>query len=300
MVNIYILPASRIGEFALACDTILRSGQRGFGICSKPANEQLYKMYGRVMKLTKTKYARFIATKTPLMRLMKNMEAITDYSEKYQSDIFNTEPVIKFNYEEELLGKELLKRMGIDSWFICFHSRDSQYLRNRYKMDCSYHDFRDSSIYDYLDAAKYVISKGGYAVRVGYDVKEILPKIDKLIDYSNDYRTDFGDIYLLAKCKFFLCNTSGLFQVATSFNTPIVAANWIPIGCNLPYRKGDMYIRKKLVKDGRYLSDDEILNSEIGKYVRLEQYNTAGIEIINNTPDEILNITKAMCESLGL
>jgi putative glycosyltransferase (TIGR04372 family) len=51
-----------------------------------------------------------------------------------------------------------------------------------------------------------------------YAKKIYVRKNTKIIDYASKYRTDFGDIYLPAKCKFFLGNTAGIYQVSTIFD----------------------------------------------------------------------------------
>jgi putative glycosyltransferase (TIGR04372 family) len=216
----------------------------------------------------------------------------------------NTERNLYFTDAEEEEGKRLLKKMGIseNSWFVCFHSRDPAYLSTQFKFDSSYHDFRDCDIKNYLKAAKYITDSGGFAVRVGSVVAEKLPdmKNPRIIDYASYYRTDFGDIYLPAKCKFFLGSSAGLLCVPYIFHVPVAMANYIPMSVAPSPRKGDLFIPMKIwsVKEKRFLTFREILESGVADYLYSEQYAEAGVTPVENTADEILDLAIEMNERL--
>jgi putative glycosyltransferase (TIGR04372 family) len=79
--------------------------------------------------------------------------------------------------------------------------------------------------------------------------------------------------------------------------------NIIPIGTGFePYSfyATCLLIPKKLRlrKESRFLTFREILGSEIGRFVFSEQYEGAGIDVVENTPEEILAVTIEMEERL--
>ena len=307
----------RIGHLASEPDLFLRRLQLEntpkkrilyLGIVGKPANQQLLKMFRR----------KLFIIENPLLHGIVN--GIVNRCAPLRKSIFygiipliprmtvkefsNTEPNLHFSESEEVEGKNLLNKMGIDdnSWFICFHSRDAAYLEkyhSHHREECSY--FRNTDVKNYLEAAKYIASLGGFAVRMGFGVAEKLPNLNnpRIIDYASYHRTDFGDIYLPAKCKFFLGNTSGLWMVPTIFHVPVACANFIPLELT-PFRKGDLYIPPKIwsIKKKRFLTFREILDSEIGRYQHGKLYAEAGLEVVENTAEEILDLAKEMNERL--
>ena len=94
--------------------------------------------------------------------------------------------------------------MNISGWFICFHSRDSTYLNNKWDKGDFPHSYRNCSINNFIKSVEYVNQQRGYGIRMGSEVSSPL-KVNNLmiIDYAVNNRSDFGDIYLPAKCKFF-------------------------------------------------------------------------------------------------
>lgn len=196
--------------------------------------------------------------------------------------------------------------IGPDDWFICFHSRDSAYLDKCHsycsREGWSYHDYRDSNIKNYLEAVKYIVSCGGYAARMGYIVAEKLPDLNnpRIIDYASYHRTDFGDIYLHAKCKFSLGDTAGLWNVPTLFHVPVAGVNWTAPLEHTPFRKGDLFIPKKVwsIENKRFLTYREILESEVCHFQEANLFAEAGLQVVENTAEEILDLAREMNERL--
>lgn len=303
---------NRIGHLAADTDLFLRRLQlengpkkRIFyiGISGKPANNQLFRMLKRKLPLIKSECVGTIV-QSKALRKSVFYEPMPKHTKRFY-EFNNTEPNIHFSEAEEEEGRELLNRMGIgdSSWFVCFHSHDSVYLSGQWRkqysspIDWSYHDYRDCNIENYLEAAKYIASLGGFAVRMGYGVADKLPDLNnpRIIDYASYYRTDFGDIYLPAKCKFFLSSTSGLYLISTIFHVSVAMANVVPFD-QTPLRKRDLYIPKKTwsIKEERFLTFHEILESEVAHYSRSEQYAEAGLEVVENTTEEILDLAREM------
>jgi len=269
------------------------------GISGKPDNQQLLKMFKRKIFIIQNDFLNDIHNHSILTKSIFYEDLPFRHNAYYEFN--NTDPDLQFTSSEEEEGRMLLSKMGIDdkSWFVCFHCRDSAFH--------SYAgDFRNSDIKNYLDAAKYITSCGGFAVRMGQTVAEKLPDLNnpRIIDYASKFRTDFGDIYLLAKCKFFLGSTAGLWVVPAIFNVPIAGANFIIF--HTPFRKGDLFIPKKIwsIEEKRLLTLREyiefggdfrrgISNFDVhnklaeGKYV-----------VIQNTAQEILDLAKEMNERL--
>ena len=181
---------------------------------------------------------------------------------------------------------------------MCLHARDAAYLNKQWEGGDSYREFRNCSIENYVEAAKYVVKQGGFALRMGAAVEKPLEskvRSKKIIDYAVHHRSDFGDIYLSAKCKFFLGNTAGLYDVATIFSVPVAIANVIPLNYP-PLRSTDLFIPKKIwsERQKRFLTFREMLNSEIIDFLNPQEYTNAGLTPHENSPEEILDLAIEM------
>lgn len=306
---------TRVGHLAANTDLFLRrlkldiikDGKTKYiGIASnKPCNEQLLKMIRRVMtiiQIPKFMYDNILfGTLSNSRSLLNKLGLYKDlilYSNEYY-EFNNTEPSFHFTSSEEKKGKELLKKMKVKNWFVCFHARDSAYLPKI--ANKTPHYFRDCDINNYLEAAKYIASKGGYALRMGAIVEKKLGNLKnkRIIDYATFYRTDFGDIYLPAKCKFFLGSSAGITLIGSVFHVPCIISNQIPM-VYPPFREGELYIPKKIwsIKKKRFLTFKEIMNSGIINYYDSDLYKKAGLKVVENTSEEILDLAKEMNERL--
>lgn len=201
-------------------------------------------------------------------------------------------PFFSFSEDEEMFGQRELQRIGLPpgASFICFHSRDSYYLnKTQPGNDWAYHDYRDSKIENYAGAIeKYLEDKDCYAVRMGALVQEPLAtKHPRIIDYAaNGSRTDFLDVYLSAKCRFFLGTDCGLTIFPEVFRRPVIVANKVSI-CYMPryMARGVVILKKWFLKtEKRFMTLEEIFKFRIQDIKPRE----LGITLIENTPEEIL------------
>lgn len=206
------------------------------------------------------------------------------------------EPHLAFTVEEESIGKQYLKSIGMndEDKFICFITRDPAYLdvvhSQRSREEWSYHDYRDSCIHDHVPAVEAVCnSMGYYAFRMGQIVKDVIHSDNpKIIDYAtNGDRSDFLDIYLAAKCHLFINSGSGFYAVPRIFRRPMVVVNHIPVG--YPGGAFTCFIPKKLwwKKKRKWVTFREILTPPGKQFLHDEMYERSGIEWIDNTPEEI-------------
>jgi len=300
MVKFFRFYTDRIGHLASNTELFLREAynpnEKYIGLVDDYiSNKTLLNMFSR------TFCDRIIYNKlfTKFIHKFKPKNYIFHYDFRphaYKS--FKGKPVLKFTTKENWIGMKTLKMMGIDSWYVCFHSRDSTYLDKRKKThrDFSYHDYRDCDIKNQLKAMEYITKQGGYAIRMGHMVKEPL-KTDnpRIIDYATKYRNDFMDIYLPAHAKFFVGTSAGLINIAYLFNTPIAAINVTPLEyIDIP--KQGIFIPKLIYSKNlkRKLTFQEILDNGYGTLLRTMQFTSKGLINIENTPDEILELCKEL------
>jgi putative glycosyltransferase (TIGR04372 family) len=222
-------------------------------------------------------------------------------------------PILSFTEAEELRGQRLLREMGIPpgAWFVSFQARDNAfYAGTSRKQDLALTTHRNCSITSYLDAMKYVVSCGGYALRVGSIVGERLPDLgdSRIVDYASDHRSDFGDIYVLAKCKFFVGCNSGLATVPMMFNVPVVDANSLIMPTRtahenawpMPLNVRDLFLPRPIFSKalGRPLKFRETPGPDVRYFALQQDYEAAGLDVLENSAAEIVAAVKEMNERL--
>lgn len=211
---------------------------------------------------------RFFSAAYPVLSRTRFWEFLdTDYAEyKLHKE---TAPQISFTEEEEAKGKALLAEMGITNkdWFVCFHARDGAYLR-KWRPELSEfwdkNDWRNNPVKDYFDALDFITEQGGYALRMGAIVEEPLDpeRNPRVIDYATQYRSDFLDIFLISKCRFFIGTNSGLAWVPPVFGVPVVMIDYTPYSHSRLYN--DIMVPRLLVTqdNGRPVSFAEAMEKE--------------------------------------
>jgi len=219
--------------------------------------------------------------------------------DNHQSNIF-------FTKEEYSIGSDSLRRIGVpkNTKYICFHSRDSAFLdKVESDNDWNYHNYRDSDITNYLSAAESMTDRGYYAIRMGAVVKhKISTHNSRIIDYANTiYRTDFNDVYIGSNCHFFLCSDGGVSVLPEMFRLPVVYVNWTILKQISTWTLNSLFIFKKfyLVKEKRFMVFSEILDLEFGGIETNEIFSKLNIELIENSPEEIRQVSIEMDERLN-
>lgn len=272
-------------------------------------NYQLKKMWDRSIPVS-----RFASLIDKSSRLLPAREKhIIPWREAGDRDIYGllsrTKTHLSFTEEEERFGREELLKLGIrdDDFFVCIAARDKAYLDTVFshhsREHWNYHDYRDCSIQNYLSAANYLTEKSYYVIRMGAAVKDFLKtKNPKIIDYAaNGKRTDFLDIYLGAKCKFFLSASFGITGVPLIFRRPIAYVNQIPLEGVWTWNKNYISIFKKLWlrKEKRFMTFKEIIESGAGRFLFFQQYERLGVDIVDNISEEIEALVVEMDERLN-
>lgn len=135
-----------------------------------------------------------------------------------------------------------------------------------------------------------------------YVNKELIIKgNNKFIDYSTKYRSDFLDIFLAYKCNFCITTGTGWDCVpAFTFRKPVIWTNYTPVGNLLTYSKNFLFsikIHYDLTKKKK-LSLKEISESLASYSMYTKLYESSNIELIENNPEELKDLTIEMIDRL--
>ena len=207
-------------------------------------------------------------------------------------------PVLRLRNEDETFGREILERYGVsrDDWFVGFHVREPGFSPS----DDAAHAHRNASVQSVIPALIEIARRGGWCVRLGDRSSTPMPAFPRVIDYTRlPERSERMDVYLCAKARFFLGNTSGISFVCAAFGVPVAFANIIPMS-TLGMLPVDINIPKLLRRRGEEqpMRFDEVMGSPISNYRFARLYEDAGVEVIENSSDEILDLVREMLDRL--
>ena len=312
------LHSSRIGHFA--ANTEMYLGERDAGINSPRqryvdfffigqliCNQQLAKMWKRVLHVwpnwmeAPVNWANWLIPGGAVHKIGNNTQSDRDV----HNLLDRFPPHLNFTADEDSRGEAGLRTLGIPAHapFVCLIVRDSAYLDAHSPGDWSYHNYRDSDIQNYVLAAEELADRGYFVIRMGAKVRESMKSSHPMvIDYAaNGMRSDFMDIYLGAKCDFCIAGIAGWEEVPRIFRRPIAWVNMVPFGLLATSRAQFMGITKHHIslQKERELTFREIFTSGAGFYLRTSEYESEGIQLIENTPEEIRDAVIEMVERVS-
>ena len=233
-------------------------------------------------------------------RMLRGWERYEIAPLQFDRDIENLwkGPYLSFTKREEEKGKNLLKKLGIKTKWVCLMVRDEAYLREM--GDFSYHNYRDSDPSTYLPAVVELLSRGYTVIRMGVKVdKPLKIKHERFIDYAwEGLRTDFSDLYLGAKCEFAVGTACGFLSIPQAFERPIVFVNHVPLEYIPTSNEKALLIWKHHKKDGKRMSLPEIFDSNLGQITVGHLFNDFGVILEDNSSIEIHEVVKEMCDHM--
>ena len=206
----------------------------------------------------------------------------------------NEDLYIRLEKKKERQAEAILKQMGLGlgSWYVSLHVRELGFHKDK-----AYEgSFRCADIDNYLKAIEYVVSVGGYVIRLGDSTMKPLPLLKNVIDYPHSlYKTDFMDLFLIKNCKLYIGMDSGIWDTAQMFqknNLIVNSTNWC---FAIPPKYGDLIIIKHYFSKSRarFLSVQELLEEPFEicfHFTEVPSDENNDFIIIENTPEEIKDL----------
>lgn len=318
VIRFGMLRSENIGHFA--ANTELYLCERDIGLHGRRVydffshrmpicNQQLAKMWARLLHISPV-YRYFDRASRRLPGWKKHWIPVFARGDvDVKNLIISTKTHLNFTPEEEKIGLQKLCDLGVKlpAEFVCFYARDSVYSSNtalKSKKPLKRHDYRNSSIDNYIPAMQEVAKRNYYALRIGAMVqKPVSMDNEKIIDYATIARDEFMDIFLCAKCKFFVGSTGGINAVPRIFRRPMVYVNFVPLRVMHLFAcaQKSLILPKKLWlrKEKRFLTFNEALKTGATKFWLSQQYEQAGLDVVENDADEILAAAIEMDERLN-
>jgi putative glycosyltransferase (TIGR04372 family) len=211
----------------------------------------------------------------------------------------NRGPLLTMPPEIERRGQAALASVGIqrDQWFVTLHVRES----GSKKHHADLHNALNGDIADYLPAITEITNRGGWVIRMGDPSMKALPKLPNVLDYCHStLRADWMDVFLLAKCRFFLGTSSGPTYVPGAYGVPSVLTNWWPYA-QRPWDEKAIFLPKlyRRLRNGLPLTLSQALSEPFGYCNSTDHLaKREGVTVENNAPDDIRDATIEMMERL--
>jgi putative glycosyltransferase (TIGR04372 family) len=301
------------GHLALEVDCFLKEGALGkrpryTGLLIVPpgtpvANECLLDYWGRLVWVVRSPFlSRLLAPCFGRGRLCYRTDQYviamnrTARSPALQAEWGSRPPLLRLTAGHRERGRACLRELGVPDGapFVCVHCREPGYRPGEQTSDC-----RDADITTYLPAVAALVARGYWCVRLGDPSMRPLPPRPGLIDYAHSpLRGDWMDLFLLADCRFVLGSSSGPCQVATALGVPSASANHVPLSVVYSHGPHDVSIPKLFWSraGGRYLTFAELLGGPLGNARFTGLYEEAGVDFIENTPEDIRDLAVEMAD----
>ena len=263
---------------------------------SSDANQQIRKMYDRVVKIygAESRVKRRIIWWASL-KFVYRRELFDD-----QSDPMWVEgrPVLAFTEEEENRGKQFLDSNGLKpNEFICYTVRSESYYLARIAEGqvIKPQTIRNPRESVYLKVAESLNQDGFDVLRMGKDLNLKLDKTEfpSILDYSSEFRTDFLDVYLLKYCKYLYCGNAGIIALRWMWNLPSVTGDSYLIWRNQICYDIFLLQRVWLKQKNRLATFTEMLS--LHGYSDEKHQARLGVELVKNTVEEI----RAACDEMN-
>ena len=315
IVRIQPMISWRLGHFAANIEMYLCERDAGLNVpggrhldlwylWTEPCNFQLAAMWRRTLNIGP------IWLLHPLYKLLKNipvlrLHLIPNTDRDNHNLLDSSPPHLKFSEAEIQIGNAGLGKLGIPkgSPFVCLNVRDKTYLDKQSEdasvnVDWTYHNYRDCDVQNYVKAADELTRRGYYVIRMGAAVNELMRTSNPMvIDYAGKgLRSDFMDIFLGAHCAFCISNGTGFDAVPYIFRRPILYVDHVPVGIINTFSSRFMATTKEhwLKSENRQLTLEEILGSGAALYIKSQDYEAAGIELKDSTPEDIAQAVMEM------
>ena len=261
---------------------------------SVPVNKPVYRLLNE--KLHFRPWAGW-ASKANDMLPGREAHTVPLYSMDEDGSCIVQPPAVEVPADIMEVGDRWLADRGIDkdTPVLLFANRDQAYLEQfNPEKAWNYHDYRNSDIHAMLPMVNRFVEKGYGAVRFGAAAEQAIGDVGpKIIDLPFEERREELDIYLGWRCRFFISVSSGIGDLPRMFRRPVSFVNAAPFLTmasmrmkNLP---SEIWIPKLYwsKKEKRLLTFSEIVACPAADSYFSEEFHRAGIELVENTPDEI-------------
>jgi len=291
---------SRIGHLSVNIDLIISKEKKSIFFFSTDnfiANRYLLKIYKNTKRIFFFNLVdkiisciRIVDLKSEFILDIKDLQPEFNY-------FFHKKNNIKIENNDTKFFYNFLKKNKISKQFICFHNRDSAFLKKDNFNDNNSHDYRDFNFNVFIKSIK-SLSKNNSIVRIGSIQDRINFKYKNFFDRTNDSYNPKLDILFNYFAKYIVISGTGLAGVGSLFRKKIAYVNLIPFSLNqLSYCSPDSIILPKKIYSKilkRYLTFSEMNRLNFNVHNAKNFFEKQQLTIVNNSEKEIYLCVKEM------
>ena len=223
----------------------------------------------------------------------KNQILQKKYKENLNKSFFN---LTKEHLEEG--NKKLARDFGISSndWFVTVHARSGST-----KNDYDYDSFKNSHIKKFNKSIEFIVNLGGKVFIMGNKKMPIVKTKKGVIDYAHhEKKSDFWDVYLSARSRFYLGTDSGHMVMADYFGVPSLISETPLISTLIGMNRYDLFL-PRLLKDNKNGMKMKLKEYFTPDYISIQtnvekSFKNKGLALIENTDEDILDATKELMD----
>ena len=196
------------------------------------------------------------------------------------------------------LGAAWLEGLGVpeDALIALLHVRDKGYASFM-----THHFYRCADIKNYHLAIDALIERGYWVFRIGDKTSPPLEHPhQRAVDIPHlPGHGNWMDVFMCGRCTFGIVQLSGPEVIVRGFKKPMLLANVVPDLARDPFPR-ELWLMKrfKSAETGEDMSYEEYLEKGAPLLTMSDQYEKAGIEVIENTPEELRDATLDMLRCL--
>ena len=278
--------------------------------CDSP-NSAFTAMYGRVLPFLDDEkfFTRgIIRYALPMFRIQR--EYLRCWQAKDQMEIWaNQDPVNSFTASETKIGKKLESEILTDTnkEFVCIGLPEKSYyeakMQKEHPISLS-HDIYSGfpSWKNYYPSTQSLIALGYEVLRMGQIVGASLDQAQSpgIIDYASSHRSEFGDVWLLANCKFAISgNGTGFYWICEAFNVPTLTVDAPSALHKSSYGVLDLFTPQLAwSRSEKSLMSFAWIAQQGEAWTNKRSLVEGDIEIVKNTADEITEVVLEMNQRL--
>ena len=235
-------------------------------------------------------FERVSSVKTP-----HGVKPLFEAHDKYTRarEVLNLPPMLKLSDADVERGYEYLSRFRIhqngNGKFVTIHVRNSFGFSGRKYVSTS--EGRNADIKSYVEAIKFLISKGYFVVRIGEGEPINLGKSCFFLDYSQEkIQSKFLNTFFLAECEFMIGTNSGPICVPPTFGKRVLMTNAPSIG-RTAYFPNSLMIPKLVTRDGKRIISLNEMHTTSAMWVEssFPKSQRENLTWRDNSSDEILD-----------
>jgi putative glycosyltransferase (TIGR04372 family) len=276
--------------------------------CDSP-NRAFTAMYGRVLPFLdddRSLARGIIRYAFPFLRIRR--QYLRCWQSSDQMTIWASQiPIISWTTRDRNVGHHLENKVFANERkeYICIGLPEKIYYETKIKTE---HPIsRSSDLFpsfpsweNYFSSADELIKSGYQVLRMGQMVENSLPQSRNpgIIDYANNFRSEFGDVWLLANCKFAVSgNGTGFYWISAAMNKPVVLTD-LPSPQKTSYGANDIFLPLlALSRSDKKLLPFSWLIKNI-EWATNRHHIEGDVEIIKNTAEEITEVVLEMNQRL--